>query len=67
VAIVGTDHTVMLVQDIDAAIATYQDRLGLALSHRVDHTEAGIRQAFFSQLDRALFPGGYAVAEDNTA
>ncbi len=32
-----------------------------------DHTEAGIRQAFFSQLDRALFPDGYAVAEDNTA
>ena len=46
-AIVGTDHTVMLVQDIDAAIVTYRDRLGLDVSHRVDHMDAGIRQAFF--------------------
>ena len=49
-AIVGTDHTVMLVQDIDAAIVTYRDRLGLDVSHRVDHMEAGIRQAFFRCL-----------------
>ena len=42
-AIVGTDHTVMLVQNIDAAIVTYRDGLGLDGSHRVDHMEAGIR------------------------
>ena len=53
-AIVGTDHTVMLVQDIDAAIVTYRDRLGLDVSHRVDHMEAGIRQAFFSLPDRTF-------------
>ena len=53
-AIVGTDHTVMLVQDIDAAIVTYRDRLGLDESHRVDHMEAGIRQAFLSLPDRTF-------------
>ena len=53
-AIVGTDHTVMLVQDIDAAIVTYRDRLGLDVSHRVDRIEAGIRQAFFSLPDRTF-------------
>ena len=53
-AIVGIDHTVMLVQDIDAAIVTYRDRLGLDVSHRVDRMEFGIRQAFFSLPDRTF-------------
>ena len=50
-AIVGTDHTVMLVQDIEAGITTYRDHLGLELSHTVDHIEAGISQAFFALAD----------------
>ncbi|MEC7955955.1 MAG: VOC family protein [Pseudomonadota bacterium] len=50
-AIVGTDHTVMLVQDIEAGITTYRDHLGLELSHTVEHTEAGISQAFFAPAD----------------
>ena len=33
-AITGTDHTVLLVADIDAAIANWQDKLGLPLAHR---------------------------------
>ena len=64
-AIVGTDHTVILVQDIEAGITTYRDHLGLELSHQVEHTEAGIRQAFFSLAD-GTFLELIAPAGDNS-
>lgn len=64
-AIVGTDHTVMLVQDIEAGITTYRDHLGLELSHQVEHTEAGISQAFFALAD-GTFLELIAPAGDNS-
>ena len=64
-AIVGTDHTVMLVQDIEAGITTYRDHLGLELSHTVDHIEAGISQAFFALAD-GTFLELIAPAGDNS-
>ena len=64
-AIVGTDQTVMLVQDIEAGITTYRDHLGLELSHTVEHTEAGISQAFFALAD-GTFLELIAPAGDNS-
>ncbi|MDG1003059.1 MAG: VOC family protein, partial [Pseudomonadales bacterium] len=43
----GADHLVILVRDIDQGIDTWQNKLGLTLSHKVDLPEVGIRQAFF--------------------
>lgn len=45
-AINGVDHLVILVEDIQASIETWQ-RLGFTLSHRADVEAVGIRQAFF--------------------
>ncbi len=53
-AIVGHDHTVLLVRDIDAGIVNWRDRIGLSLDHRVDHADGGISQAFFC-LDDGTF------------
>ena len=64
-AIVGTDHTVMLVQDIEAGITTYRDHLGLELSYTVDHIEAGISQVFFALAD-GTFLELIAPAGDNS-
>ena len=50
-AIIGNDHTVLLVRDIDDAIANWRDGMGLSLSHRVDHEDGGLSQAFFSLND----------------
>lgn len=50
-AITGVDHLVFLVEDIDKGIDTWQNRLGLTLTHRVDVEEIGLRQAFFSLSD----------------
>ena len=43
----GSDHLVILVRDIDQAIHTWQQQIGLPLSHGADLPEVGIRQAFF--------------------
>lgn len=50
-AITGTDHLVLLVEDLEAGIRTWRDDLGLTLTHRVALTEAGIDQAFFLLAD----------------
>ena len=43
----GSAHLVILVRAIDQAIHTWQQQIGLPLSHRADLPEVGIRQAFF--------------------
>ena len=53
-AIVGNDHTVLLVRDIEVAVATWRDGFGMTLSHRVDYVEGGLAQAFFT-LDDGTF------------
>ena len=46
-AIKGVDHVVIRVEDFDAAVATWKDKLGMVLD-RTDESEAlGIKQAFF--------------------
>ena len=50
-SITGTDHTVIVVRDIEDGIHKWRDGLGLTLSHRVDLEDAGIRQAFFALED----------------
>lgn len=53
-AIKGVDHVVIRVEDFDAAVATWKDKLGMALD-RTDESDAlGIKQAFFN-MDN----GGY--------
>ena len=53
-AIKGVDHVVIRVEDFDAAVATWKDKLGMVLD-RTDESEAlGIKQAFFN-MDN----GGY--------
>ncbi len=53
-AIKGIDHVVIRVEDFDAAVATWKDKLGMVLD-RTDESEAlGIKQAFFN-MDN----GGY--------
>jgi methylmalonyl-CoA epimerase len=51
VMICGIDHVVIAVKDIDAGIRTWRDGLGLSLSHRASHPEAGLEIAFFSLAD----------------
>lgn len=53
-SIIGTDHIVIAVRDIEDGIRNWRDGLGLSLSHTVDLEEAGIRQAFFA-LDDGTF------------
>ena len=43
----ATDHLVIQVEDMDAAIEQWKDKLGFTLSHRADIEAVGIRQAFF--------------------
>lgn len=53
-AIKGVDHVVIRVEDFDAAVATWKDKLGMVLD-RTDESEAlGIKQAFFNMEN-----GGY--------
>jgi methylmalonyl-CoA/ethylmalonyl-CoA epimerase len=49
--ICGIDHVVIAVRDIDAGIAAWRDGLGLELSHRASHPEAGLEIAFFTLAD----------------
>lgn len=48
----GVDHIVVRVKDMDEAISTYRDKLGLALERTAESEALGIRQAFFP------FPSG---------
>ena len=50
-SIVGSDHTVLLVRDIEEGIQTYRDRFNMVLSHRAGNTDVGINQAFFALAD----------------
>jgi methylmalonyl-CoA/ethylmalonyl-CoA epimerase len=45
--ICGFDHVVIAVFDMEAAIRTWRDGLGLPLSHRASHPEAHLEAAFF--------------------
>jgi methylmalonyl-CoA epimerase len=51
-SIKGVDHIVVRVRDLDEAISTYRDKLGLTLERTAESEVLGIRQAFFP------FPGG---------
>ena len=64
-SIAEMDHLVIVVEDIDAGIQVWRDRLGLTLSHRVDLDEAGIQQAFFS-LDDGTFIELVASAQNRS-
>lgn len=46
-AIVGVDHIVLRVKDLDAGIATYRDALGMELERTAESAAIGIKQAFF--------------------
>ena len=46
------DHICIAVKNLDEAIHTYRDKLGMTLERTSEHEELGIKQAFFS------FPGG---------
>ena len=48
----GVDHIVVRVKDLDAAISTYRDKLGMTLERTAESEVLGMRQAFFP------FPGG---------
>jgi len=48
----GLDHLVFLTRDIDSAIAYWQQ--SLVLHTRLDHTEHGVAQAFFTLPDRTF-------------
>ena len=45
------DHVVILVEDFDAGIEIWRDKLGLILSHKVKLVEPGIWQAFLPPHD----------------
>ena len=65
-AITGYDHLVVRVNDLDEGIATYRDRLGLALD-RIDESDAlGIKQAFFN-LPNGGFIEVVAPTDENSA
>ena len=49
-SVTGIDHVVIVANDIDESIDTWQ-KIGLTLSHRVDLGSAGMQQAFFSLDD----------------
>ena len=50
-AITGMDHIVVRVEDIDAGIATYRDKLGMELERTAESEAIGIKQAFFPFAD----------------
>ncbi len=49
--ICGIDHVVIVVRDIDAGITAWRDGLGLRLTHRASHPDAGLEIAFFALAD----------------
>lgn len=50
-SLLGQDHIVLIVEDMDSAIVKWRDQLGLPLQYEVTHEEHGIRQAFFPLED----------------
>ncbi len=65
-AFTETDHIVIVVADIDDAIVTWRDQLGMSLSHKATVPEAGIHQAFFLLPDKT-FIELIAPANENSA
>lgn len=49
--LLGQDHLVLVVADMDSALVKWRDQLGLPLQHFVTHEEYGIAQAFFPLAD----------------
>ncbi|MDD9889176.1 MAG: VOC family protein [Gammaproteobacteria bacterium] len=49
--LLGQDHVVLVVADIESAIANWRDQFGLPLQYEVTHEEQGISQAFFPLAD----------------
>jgi methylmalonyl-CoA epimerase len=47
-ALTGFDHLVVRVPDLDAAVSTYRDGLGLTLDRTGENEALGIKQAFFN-------------------
>ena len=47
-AIIGYDHLVVRVNDLDDGIKTYRDTLGLVLDRTGENEQLGIKQAFFN-------------------
>jgi methylmalonyl-CoA epimerase len=45
------DHIVLVVADMDSAIAKWRDQFGIPLHHEVTLEEHGLRQAFFPLAD----------------
>lgn len=45
--ITGVDHIVVRVKDLDEAIHTYRDKLGMKLDRMAESEALGIKQAFF--------------------
>jgi methylmalonyl-CoA epimerase len=50
-ALTGFDHVVVRVRDFEEGVATYRDKLGLALDRTAESEALGIRQAFFQLPD----------------
>lgn len=50
-ALTGFDHVVVRVKDFEEGVATYRDKLGLALERTAESEALGIRQAFFQLPD----------------
>lgn len=51
-SVYGVDHIVIRVKDLETAICTFRDKLGLALEQTRENEALGVKQAFFP------FPGG---------
>ena len=49
--LLGQDHLVLVVREMESAIETWRDKLGLPLQHYVELEEHGIQQAFFPLAD----------------
>ena len=47
----GVDHQVFVTTDMAGAIDFWETQLGISLTHRMSHPEAGVDQAFFSLED----------------
>lgn len=63
--LLGQDHLVLVVADMDSAIEKWRDRLGLDLQYFVTHEEYGIQQAFFPLADGTFVELIAATKEDS--
>lgn len=49
--LLGQDHVVLVVADLESAIENWRDQFGLPLQYEVTHEEHGLSQAFFPLAD----------------